>query len=102
MLPIPGNGRPEKALAKRLEYSVFKVQKSSYYNDLWDTRGDSFWAIWTLMRESPHEFTTREFYDAWMNRWGSLASVACRYYNNTIDYGARPIYRVRLPLILNQ
>ncbi len=71
-------------------------------NDLWDTRGDGFWAIWTLMHESPHEFTTREFYDAWMNRWGNSASVACRYYNNTIDYGACPIYRVRLPLILNQ
>lgn len=67
-------------------------------DDGFDNRWDSFWYVWTLMREWPHENRPREFYDAWMASWGDTASVACRYYNNTIDYGDCAL--LYLPLIM--
>ena len=41
------------------------------HNDWWDTHWNSFGAVWTLMHESPHEYTAHDFYDAWMTRWGT-------------------------------
>jgi hypothetical protein len=87
------DGRPQGELVEgRVAGALYDL--TDPWPDFLDHQQDSFGFVATDLgsASTPHDF---------YQNWGGH-SASCIFYNNTIDYGGCTIYRVYLPLLMNQ